>query len=116
MPYKINGTQITIQPTFGRWVPRDIIDTDGAGHPIYPARRDYELRWDLIDPLEGNQLQTFFNAVQNTGTAVVSLPKFGNSSYVFYDYTGCVVREPDMGDYFEQHITSVVLMITNIKT
>lgn len=116
MPYKINGTQITIQPTYGRWVPRDMIDTDGAGHPVYPARRDFEMRWDLVNAAEWYQLQTFFNIIQNTGTAVVTLPQFAAATYVFYDYTGCVLREPDVSDYFEQHPTSVVMLVTNIKT
>lgn len=116
MAYQINGTKITIQPTVGRWVPRELIDVDGSGHPIYPAHREYEMRWDLIDMAEASQLQVFFNAIQNTGTAVVTLPKYATTPHAWYSYTGCVLNEPEFNDFFEQHVSSVVLLVRDIHT
>ena len=38
--YQINDTDLVIQPTSGRWIPRDPIDNDGNGHPVYPPYRE----------------------------------------------------------------------------
>lgn len=116
MTFKINGTEITVQPTAHHWVSRKALGIDGAGHPVYPATREYELRWDLVYQSQINQLQNFFATVVTTGTAVVDLPEYGASSYAFKSYTGCVLSEPSMGDYFTQHATNVTLLITNIIT
>lgn len=97
-------------------MPRTKIGTDGNGRPIYSAVREFELSWGLVDATTISQLQTFFNLVSATGSVVVSLPKYANSSYVFYDYTGCVLQEPEWGAYFTEHNTEVVLLVTKIRT
>src|SRR5512139_239587 len=103
MTYKVGGTEISIQPTSGRWIPRDVIEYDGNGHPIYPRLREFELRWQLLDDTTTNQLQTFFNSVGVTGSVVVDLPKYGDSTYAFYAYSGCVLNEPEFGRYFVEN-------------
>ena len=82
--YAINGTDITLPPTSGRWLPKEPLGIDGNGRAIYSGVRQFELEWQLISPSEYYQLQTFFDAVGNTGTVVVDLPKYGASSYIFY--------------------------------
>ena len=116
MTYKINGVEITLQPTSGRWIPRRSLGIDGLGHPIYPALRSYELQWGLLSDVEYNQLQTFFDAVISTGTAVVDLPKYGDSTYAFYSYSGCTLSEPEPSRFFAEHYTDVGLIINKIQT
>jgi len=116
MTYKINGSAITLQPAEGQWKDRESIGVDGNGHAVYSGKREYEMRWGFMLASEFNQLVTFFNTVGNTGTAVVSLPQYGASSYAFYDYTGCVLREPESGDFFEQYVSDVRLLVVKINT
>ena len=116
MTYQINGTEISIQPTEGRWIPRTEIGVDGNGRPIYSSVRSFELSWQLVDPATINQLQTFFEGVGATGTAVASLPQYGAATYTFYDYSGCVLQEPNWDAYFSQYVTELVLVVTKIRT
>ena len=60
MTYKMNGTELTIQPTVGRWTERLPVDIDGNGHPIYSPYHEFELRWQLVDMEQAQQLQSFF--------------------------------------------------------
>ena len=114
--YAINGNEFTVQPTSGRWMPRDELGIDGNGHFVYPAYREFEITWGLVDPADVNQLQTFFNSIGNTGTAIVDLPKYADANYTFQSYTGCVLREPEIGAYFSEHQTDVTLLIVKIRT
>ena len=114
--YAVNGTDITLPPTSGRWMPRESLGIDGNGRAIYPGVREFELRWQLISPSDYNQLQTFFSSIGNTGTVVVDLPQYGAASYLFYSYTGCVLREPETGQYFTENQLSAFLLVTNIRT
>lgn len=114
--YAINGTEITIQPTSGQWMPKDPLGIDGNGHFVYPPYREFEMSWGLLDPSDANQLQNFFASIGNTGTAVVDLPKYAAATYTFYSYTGCVMQEPSFGVYFTEHHTDITLLITKIRT
>lgn len=114
--YAVNGTQISLQPTEGRWDERSSYGFDGLGHPIYAAVRTFELRWQLINPSDLAQIVSFFNAVQNTGTVAVDLPKWGDSQYSFYRYSGCTLAEVRTGEHFNEHITDARLLILNIRT
>lgn len=115
MTYKINGTELDLQPTSGRWLPRSSVGVDGNGHFIYPSVYQFELEWGITSQSEWNNILGFFDSLHITGSAVVDLPKYRSSTYDFYSYTGCVVQEPEMRDYFTEHLTSVSLLITNIK-
>ena len=57
MPYAINGTELLIEPTAGRWLPRNQFGVDGNGHPIYSPVRQYEINFGLLSPAQQNQLQ-----------------------------------------------------------
>ena len=115
MTYKMNGTELTIQPTVGRWTERLPVDIDGNGHPIYSPYHEFELRWQLVDMEQAQQLRTFFLAVGSTGTVVVDLPQFAYNPYTFYAYSGCVIHEPVYGEYFSEHQLDVLLLVTKIK-
>jgi hypothetical protein len=114
--YKINGTELATQPTSGRWIQRNSLGIDGSGHEAYSGVREYELRWQLISTTDYSQLQGFYDAVGNTGTLVIDLPKYGDSSYGFYSYTGCVIAEPYAADYFSTYQLDVLLSIRKIVT
>jgi hypothetical protein len=114
--YAINGTEITIQPTSGQWMPRDPLGIDGNGHFVYPPYREFEMTWGLLAPSDVNQLQNFFASIGNTGTAVVDLPKFAAVTYTFYSYSGCVLQEPSIGVYFSENQTEITLLVSKIRT
>jgi len=116
MTYKINGTELIIQPTTGRWFPRAQAGIGGDGHAIYVGVREYELRWQVESASGYNQLMNYFDAINPTGTAVVDLPQFGHSAHTFFSYSGCVLREPEAGVYFSESHTTVILLVTNIVT
>lgn len=114
--YGFNGTNLTLQPTEGKWNQRDAYGYDGAGHPIYSQFRTFELSWGLISTSDLAQIITTFNAVASTGTVVVDLPKYGDGSYTFYRYSGCTLNEVQVGAYFQEYVQSVSLLILQIRT
>lgn len=116
MTYKINGVAFVIQPTTGRWLPREELGIAGNAHAIYPAVRQFEITWSLQSPSGTFQLQEWFNAVLATGTAVVELPKWASADYEFYAYSGCALREPQYSEYFSANIRNVTMLITNVLT
>lgn len=116
MSYSINGTAFPIQPTSGRWIPKQAFGITGDGHAVYSGIREFEIRWGLLDATGTNQLQNFFELIGITGTAVVELPKYSAPGWIFYAYTGCLVREPEFGTFFNEYTTDVTLLISGIRT
>ncbi len=114
--YAINGSIFTIQPTSGRWLPRTNFGFTGNGHQVYAGFRDFEIEWQLVDATSIAQLQAFFDANSGTGTSVVKLPEYANDPYQFFDYSGCVVQEPEVNRYFTEHVTRVRLLVSRIAT
>lgn len=113
--FAFNGTQLSLQPTTTKWVDKPIYGYDGGGHPVYPAVREFEMTWQLINASDLSQIIGLYNAVQNTGTCAVDLPAWGNSLYLFTTYSGCTLQEPLVSDNFVEHTTSVKLLILNIR-
>lgn len=111
-----NGTTLSIQPTSGKWVNKELIGVDGSGRGIYPAYRDFELKWDFLTPAEFNEIYTFFQAIGQTGTVVATLPQFNATEYQFYNYSGCVLRELQAEEYWQNYISSASLLIVRILT
>jgi len=116
MSWKINGTAFVIEPSTFRWLDRGSHGEDGWGHPVYVAPREFELKWDWLSPTGVSQLQSFFNLIDSTGTAVVEIPKYANPTYIFWEYSGCVLHEPTWGNYFTTNQLDCTLLITNIRT
>ena len=114
--YAINGTDFTLQPTSGRWMPRSPVGITGDGHPIYPAIYEFEIRWSLSSQEDLYQIQNFRDAVVLTGTINVDLPAYRGSSYVFQTYTGCTLYEPERDRYFSDNTTDFLLLVGNIHT
>ena len=118
MTYKINNTSLTLQPTSGRWLTRDIMGIDGNGHPVYPAIRQFEMKWDLITEAEYYQLQNFYDTLVITGSTTVEIPRYKPVSgvYTFDVYTGCIIYEPEAAEFFEMHRLNAKMLIVNIRT
>lgn len=114
--YSFNGTNLSLQPTEGKWNQRDQLGTDGQGHPIYPLVRTFELSWGLISVLDLQQIINVYNGVQNTGTFSVDLPQYGAAGYQFQTYSGCTLSEVQVGSYFNEYVNDVQLLIYNVRT
>ena len=114
--YAINNTDLTLQPTEGKWVERTNYGLDGGGHSVYAQNRKFQMEWVLISTSDAKQIIDFYNAVGNTGTVVSCLPKWGDVDYTFYNYSGTVLQEPEVGAYFQGYIESVKMLIVNIRT
>jgi len=113
--YAINGSDLALQPTSGRWMPTTILGVTGDGHPIYPAIRQFEMRWNINAQSDVNALVNYFNTTAITGTASVDLPEYNSSVYQFKTYSGCVLFEPSRSEYFTEHTREFVLYVGNIR-
>jgi hypothetical protein len=113
--YAINGVELSLQPSTANWVGRDKLGTDGNNRPIYPSIHSFEMKWELM-PV--SDLSRLINAQLSsvTGSLVVDLPKWGDANYTFYSYSGTYVDEPEVGEYFVEHITNVRFLINNVRT
>lgn len=114
--YHINNVHLTLQPSKGRWLDREVLGVTGSGHGVYSDFRQFEMSWDIINVSELDQIQGYFNVFGSSGTVSVDLPTYKTSTYGFTTYSGCVIREPTFSEYFEESPTSVSLLVVNIKT
>lgn len=113
--FGINGTAISLPPTQGQWEAKDVIGVDGNGHPIYSAYGDFTLSWGLMSTTEFKQLNDWYITVSNTGTVVAELPKWGDTDYLYYAYSGTIINRPTVGAYFTGYVTDVRLLISRIR-
>lgn len=115
--YSVEGVNFLMRPTKGQWKQRKEVGIDGNGHTIYPSVRDFEAKWNLMHPADFNQIVNAYNTVQNTGTLSFDLPQYGSIGVnLFATYTGCIISEPEVGEYFQGYYTDVSLLIYNIRT
>ena len=114
MVYKINNTTLFLQPEKGRWIDRQALGMDGAGHPVFASPREFELSWSLMDSSGLYQLQNFYNLMGNTGTISATLPQYATPPYGYHDYSGCTMSEPTVCFFYEEHYTDVKLIIYKI--
>lgn len=113
--YAFNGTKLSAQPSTANWVVRQELGRDGNNRPIYPAIRDYEMTWEIISTSDLKQLvDAQLSCV--TGSIVSDLPKWGDTNYTYYSYTGTIINEPTVGAYFVEYVTGVKLVIGNVRT
>lgn len=114
--YAFNGVDLTLPPSTGNWKERPNYGIDGGGHTIYSSVRDFEMTWDLISVSNLSTIIGIYNVVGNTGTAVSCLPDWGNANYIFRNYSGTVLQEPTVGEYFQEFVQDVKLIILNVRT
>ena len=115
MVYKLNGTTFEPQPTTGRWMPREQLAVDGNLQAVYPLYYEFEISWQLEKPSDFKEIQDFFEGMSSIGDIIADLPEYGAATYTFFAYSGCVMREPQMGVYFSEHHTDVKLLIAKIR-
>lgn len=113
--YGINGVALTLQPTGGQWEAKDTLGYDGDGRPIYPPMGEFTLNWGLMSTSEFKQLNDFYTSVSNTGTVSTELPKWGDSDYLYYSYSGTIINRPTVGEYFVGYVTDVKMTVGKIR-
>lgn len=113
--YAINGVDLGLMPSTGRWLVRQSIGIDGDGRSIYPAYRDFEMTFDLISTSDLDTLLTY-QKYSTTGTVSVDLPQWSNSSYSFATYSGTVIDDIETGEYFMGYFSNVRMRIRKIRT
>src|SRR5690349_4879054 len=113
--YKFNVTGTFPDPTEAGWIDRNEKGVSGDGHSIYPLARKFELRWNLLSMEEFQTIVGFYNLVQSTGSFIADLPRYAQP-WAFTSYTGCVMKEPSTGKFFETYVQDVSLLIVNIIT
>lgn len=114
--YAINGTNLILPPTEAGWENRNELGIDGGGHPVYPAVRQFDFSWGIAHPNDVKQILDAYEAVSNTGTVVFDLPRWGDADYIFDSYSGCTMREPQVGNYFEGYFKDVRLTLLLVRT
>jgi len=114
--YALNNTDLQLPPTDGKWTERTNYGVDGNAHTIYSAYRNFELSWDLQSTNDASQIIGFYNLVSNTGTIVACLPKWGDPTYTFYNYSGTTIQEPTFESYFQGYPQTAKLLIMNVRT
>lgn len=114
--YAINSTSLLLSPTEAGWENRTELGIDGNGHPVYPAVRQFEMMWGLAHPNDVKQIWDAYTIVSNTGTVAFDLPEWGAGDYIFKTYSGCTMREPQVGNYFEGYFKDVKLTILLVRT
>lgn len=113
--YKFNATGTFPDPTETQWIDRSEKGVSGDGHSIYPLPRKFQLKWDFMTMDDFKTLQDLYNTVQSTGTFVATLPQYGQP-WGFYSYTGCTMKEPSMGAFFETYVSDVTVLVVNVIT
>ena len=117
MTYKVNGTDLSLQPETGQWnANRNTYGVDGGGHGIFPRAHSFEMKWGFMSSSEFSQLYNFYLITAVTGTVVVTLPEYAAASYQFRDYSGVILQEPEVGVYFEEYVSDVRLIVNKIIT
>lgn len=116
MPYKLDGVELVTDPLDGHWVDQEVLGIDGNNRPIYPATRMFEMVWSMLSPEMFNQIFDQWQALDTTGSIVVDLPKLGVDPFVFDSFTGAIVDQPIMGEFFQGFYKKVTMLIRNVRT
>jgi hypothetical protein len=114
--FKFNNVLLSLQPTDHNWVGRNQYGISGDGHPIYPAVRQYQLKWSLSSASEFQEFLNAYNQVSVTGTLSVDLPEWNSATYQFRTYSGCSLTEPEFSNYYENYFQEVSLLVIGIRT
>ncbi len=116
MPYRLNGVDLITPPLDGHWVDQEVLGVDGNNRRIYPATRMFEMVWSMLSPETFNQIFDQWLALDTTGSIVSELPELGVDPFVFRAYTGTIVDQPIMGEFFQGFYKKVTMLIRNVRT
>lgn len=112
--YKINGVSVQ-DPTNGEWINPRSLGYSGSGRVVYPPLREFRLEWNLMSISDFDTVRDEWRKDQITGSVTADLPDLLANSYVFRTFSGCHLQEPEVGQYFEQYVMDVVLVVTAIR-
>lgn len=111
--YAVNAVDIC--PEGAQWIERATLGTDGNGHPIYSSVKEFEFTWGFMSMSDYNALYSARQLVGSTGTVTVDLPDLSQADFRFKRYSGTVIHEPSVGQFFTDHLSDVRLLISNIR-
>lgn len=111
-----NGTGLMLQPTTAGWVEQDSLGTNGFGHNMYPALREFQLTFNLQSQGEFYELLAYFRQIGVTGTLVATLPQIDSNVFQYKNYSGVVLRQPSMTEYFAEEWSTEVRMTLLVRT
>ena len=111
-----NGTGLMLPPTTAGWLEQSAIGTSGDGHIIYPAFREFQLTFNLTSQQEWYELLAYFNRVSVTGTLVASLPDYSSNTFAYRNFSGVILRQPTMTEYFNEEWSSEVKLVLLVRT
>lgn len=114
--FGVNGTNFILPPSQFGWSERQEFGEDGGGHPIYSAYRSFDISWELCHPNDMKQILDAYALCSTTGTVSFDLPQWAADGYKFATYSGCTMKEPAMGNYFNEYIQNVKLRIQMVRT
>jgi hypothetical protein len=105
-----------LAPTTAGWVSQDSLGTNGSGHNIYPALREFQMTFNLESQGEFYELINYFNMVGVTGSLVATLPAWGTNTFQYRDYSGTILRQPEMTEYFAEEYASEIKISLLVRT
>lgn len=111
-----NGTGLILPPTTAKWINQEPLGFNGVGQAVYPALREFELTFNLTNQGELFEMINYFNMVSVTGTLVANLPAYGTNTFQYRNYSGVIVRQPEVSEYFAEEWTTEVRVVLLVRT
>lgn len=112
--FKINNVSIAA-PKKSKWIIPEDKGMNGIGQKQYTAFYSYELNWDGLTQAEFQNIFQLWQGHYGSGTATADLPQFNATSYGFITYTGVLLDQPIVGEYNENYLNDVKLIIRRIR-
>lgn len=113
--FRINNNRIP-DPTDSNWIIAETRGIDGIGQKRYTPYFSYQITYNNISPIDYySGILAIWNGHYMSGTAVVKLPKYNGSDYVFSEYSGTIIDRPEIGKYNNNFISDVKITIRKIR-
>lgn len=110
-----NGTGLMLPPTTAGWVSQDTLGISGEGKGIYGSLREFQMTFNLTTQNEFYELLYYFGTMA-TGTIVATLPAWNSNVFYYREYSGVVIRQPEMSEYFAEEYFSSVKLTLLVRT
>lgn len=111
-----NGTGLMLQPTTAGWLEQDSLGTNGFGQNVYPALREFQMEFNLTSQGEWFELRNYFRMVSVTGTLVATLPDIDANTFQYKNYSGVILRQPVMQEYFAEEYSASIRLVLLVRT
>src|SRR5215216_1456825 len=110
-----NGTGLSLQPTDASWVEQDSLGITGNNRAVYPALREFQMTFNLSSQQNLYELWNYFQQIA-TGTLTATLPEYMSPVFQYKNYSGAIVRQPTVGNYFAEEFTSDIRVSVFVRT